>query len=244
MTPLKILIVDDDPEFAQSMGMMLELENHLIEIAYDGESGVGKFSEGAFDVTFMDVRLPGMNGVESFFAIRKIKPEAKVIMMTAFSVEQLIEQAIDGGAFGVFNKPLDLDEVLRMLERAEKGKLILLVDDDSDFVQSMVMALEERGYTALVAYNGQEAVDKVLSNGIDVMILDLRMPVLSGLEVYLELNKNDRVVPTVIVTGYADEEAETIDLLKSMSVSGCLTKPIDMEELVQNIESLIGWSGA
>ena len=240
MTPLNILLVDDDPEFAQSMAMMLELENHSIEICYDGESGVRKFSEGDFDVTFMDVRLPGMNGVESFFAIRKIKPEAKVIMMTAFSVEQLIEQAIDGGAFGVFNKPLDLDEVLRMLERARKDKLILLVDDDSDFMQSMVMALEERGYTVLVANNGQEAVDKMLSNGIDVMILDLRMPVLSGLEVYLELNKNDRVVPTVIVTGYADEEADTIALLKSMSVSGCLTKPIDMEELVRNIAYLIG----
>ena len=240
MTPLNILLVDDDPEFAQSMAMMLELENHLIEISYDGESGVRKFSEGDFDVTFMDVRLPGMNGVESFFAIRKIKPDAKVIMMTAFSVEQLIEQAIDGGAFGVFNKPFDLDEVLRMLERAKKGRLILLVDDDSDFIQSMVMALEERGYTVIVAINGQEAVDKVLTNGIDVLILDLRMPVLSGLEVYLELNKNDRVVPTVIVTGYADEEADTIDLLKSMSVSGCLTKPIDMEELVRNIASLIG----
>ena len=240
MKPLKILLVDDDPEFAKSMAMMLELENHQIEISYDGESGVRKFSEGVFDVTFMDVRLPGMNGVESFFAIRKIKPDAKVIMMTAFSVEQLIEQAIDGGAFGVFNKPLDLDEVLRMLERAKKDRLILLVDDDRDFIQSMVMALEERGYTVLAAYNGQEAVDKVLSNGIDVMILDLRMPVLSGLEVYLDLKKKDRVIPTVIVTGYADEEADTIDLLKSMSVSGCLTKPIDMEELVQNIASLIG----
>ena len=79
----------------------------------------------------------------------------------------------------------------------------------------------------------------MLGNNVDILILNLRLPIMSGLEVYLELKKHHRVLPTVIVTGHAKEEKESIDRLQEMPVAGCLVKPLDMEELLHSIEKLI-----
>ena len=79
MTRRKIFIVDDDPDFTEGVALFLEVAGHAVETASSREAAVQKFSEQDFDITFMDVRMPGMNGVESCFEIRKIKPDAKVI---------------------------------------------------------------------------------------------------------------------------------------------------------------------
>ena len=145
----------------------------------------------------MDVRLPGRNGVESFLEIRRRKPGARVYMMTGFSVEQLLEDAIAGGARGVLHKPLDLQRLLNLLKEI-KPEGILIADDDVEFVASVSEVLAENGYRVGVARDGREAVKRVLDNGFDVLILDLRLPGLDGMEVYMELktaragNSHDR----------------------------------------------------
>ncbi len=108
----------------------------------------------------------------------------------------------------------------------------------------MKVALTEKGYSVCHAPTGREAVDRMLEGGVDYLVLDLRLPVLSGLEVYLELKKQGRVVPTVIVTGYAAEEAESIDALRAMSVTRCLVKPFDPAELAQELKKMSKKRGA
>jgi CheY-like chemotaxis protein len=76
-----------------------------------------------------------------------------------------------------------------------------------------------------------------MSGNIDCLVLDLRLPILSGLEVYLTLKSAGCTVPTDIVTGYAEEEAESIDELRSHPVTGCLTKPFEPKALLQAIET-------
>ncbi len=236
-TGLRIFIVDDDRDFAESLGDVLEPQGHTVVLAYSGEEAVQRFETEDFDITFMDVRMPGMNGVESFFALRKMKPDAKVIMMTAHTVEHLLQQAVENGAVGVLRKPFDMDDLVKMLDVIRPEGVVLVVDDDDDFAESVEKVLTDGGYRVLVARTGDEAVEKVLANDIDLLVLDLRLPVISGFEVYLELKKRGRTVPTIIVTGYAAEESESIDALRSMSVTGCLVKPFDPAELLAVIRT-------
>ena len=116
MTGLRIFVVDDDRDFAESLADVLEPQGHTVALAFSGEEAVQRFATEDFDITFMDVRLPGMNGVESFFALRKMKPDAKVMMMTGFSVEELLRQAVENGAVGVLRKPFDMDDVAAAIE--------------------------------------------------------------------------------------------------------------------------------
>ncbi len=239
MKKLHILIVEDDQDFAESMADILESQGHLVQLAVSGEEAISIFQKQDFDVAFMDVKLPGMNGVESFLEIHKSKPKAKVVMMTAYSVKQLLDEAVENGAWGVLHKPFDLEHVLEILNKI-KSHGILIADDDPDFVNTIIDMLETKGFTVYVARDGKEAVEKVKSNDVDVLLLDLRMPFISGLEVYVELKKFGSTLPTIIVTAYAKEEAEALDKLRTLSVTGILTKPFDPKVLLQAVMEITG----
>lgn len=238
MKPLHILICDDDEDFAESLGDVLESRGHECTLVFTGEDAIRSFRDQDFDVAFMDVRLPGKDGVESFLEVRKFRPDARVFMMTAFSVQQLLERAVDNGALGILNKPFATNEILELVESIKPGGIVLVVDDDPDFAESVETLLTEGGYRVLVAHSGEEALERMGDHEVDLLVLDLRLPMISGLEVYLELKKRDRVVPTVIVTGHAESEQSSIDRLRDMSVTGCLIKPFEPKELLQSLESL------
>ncbi|MCP4544584.1 MAG: response regulator [Chloroflexi bacterium] len=237
MNSLRVFIVDDNIDFAESLALLLEGRGCEVELALSGEEAIEKFHQHDFDITFMDIKLPGKNGVESFMEIRKLNPSARVVMMTGYSVEQLLEQAVEQGAWRILNKPIDVHRVLDMLEEI-KPDGILVVDDDPDFIESVKILLENKGYTVFVAGNGQDAIERIYSQRIDILILDLRMPILNGLETYLELKQNHHVIPTIIVTAYADEESDVIAKLRSMSVSAILRKPFDPRELLNMLKHL------
>ena len=155
------------------------------------------------------------------------------MLMTAYSFDELVSEALEGGALGVLNKPFTTGEVLDAVESIRGGGLVLVVDDDPDFVESVTALLEGRGYSVCSASNGQAGVQAVLdAEKVDFLILDLHLPMLSGFEVFLELKRLGREIPTIIVTGYASENVENIDSLRSMAHTGCLVKPFAPAELL------------
>ena len=239
MKSMQVFIVDDDPDFAEGVTLMLELAGHEVTTARSGEEAVRMFGERQFDVTLMDIRMPGMNGHESLQALRRIRPDARVIMMTAYSVEELIRQSLADGALGVLHKPIDSESLLRALRDANPAGVILVADDDPDFSQAMESTLAEAGYQVRVAGSGPEAVDLALSGSFDVLLLDLRMPVLGGLEVYRELLRQGCSLPTIVMTGYEVEEADSIEQLKELSAKTCLVKPFGSEELLRAVGALV-----
>jgi two-component system, NtrC family, response regulator HydG len=237
MNPIRVFIVDDDKDLAESLSIALEGSGCEVEVAHSGEEAITIFRERDFDIAFMDVKLPGKNGVESFLEIKKMKPWVKVVMMTGYSVEQLLEQALDNGAWGILKKPIDMKILLETLKNVEK-KGVLVVDDDPDFVASTQDFLSNSGYKVFVASNGEDAIRSLRSKAIDVLILDLRMPILNGLETCVQLKKEGIFVPTIIVTAFAEEEKKALDMLCLMPVCGLLKKPFNPKDLINNINNL------
>lgn len=235
MNAKKVFIVDDDEDFAESLAMVLEGRGYQVELASSGEEAIRKFRENDYAITFMDVKMSGKNGVESFLEIRKFKPDARVVMMTGYSVEQLLNQAIENGAWDVLSKPLDIAKVLKLISELPAGG-VLIADDDPDFVESIKGLLEAVGKIVFVASNGQEAVNRVVAGGIDLLILDMRMPVLNGLEAFLELKRRGCLVPIIVVTAFGTEEMQNV---QNMAVNGILKKPFDPGELLNAVEALL-----
>jgi two-component system response regulator HydG len=231
---MRVFIVDDDQDHAESVADILELRGYSTQVCFSGEHAVERFREEDFDVVLMDVKLPGMNGVETFFEFRKIRPDARVFMMTGFSVEQLVAQAVENGALGVLHKPFAIDQLLEMLERVKPRGMVLVADDDPEFAQSIEPILRRNGYVVEIARNGQEALEKASAPGVNCLILDLRMPLLSGLEVYLALRENGTPIPTVFVTGFADDARATMARLQHFT-EGLLVKPFDPDDLLRAV---------
>lgn len=240
MNALKIFVVDDDRDAAEGLAEVLELDGHQVRVAHSGADAVRIFGEQDFDIAFMDVMMPGLNGVESFLKIRKIKPNARVVMMTGYSVEQLLTKAVDGGAYGVLHKPLVIEDVLRKLEDVKPAGMILVADDDPDFCEGIKEILEQHDYQVCFAHTGQQAIDMVLEGDIDVLMLDLRLPVIDGLEVYLQLKNRGCNVPTIVATGYAREESGALEKLREMEGTGVLVKPFDPSDLLAALAEIPG----
>ena len=236
MKSLTILVVDDDRDVAGALAEVFELEGHHVTLAHSGQDAIQKFVEADFDIAFIDVLMPGVNGVESFLEIRRIKPEAKVFLMTGYSVQQLLDQAIEHGALGVLNKPVDMAQVLDILERVGPRGIVVVADDDPDFGQSIRDLLAAHNYRVSLVGDGREAVEVVSAGGVDVLVLDLKLPILDGLEVYTCLKESNCDVPTIIVTGHAGEKRSALEALRDMSVTGVLRKPFEPPLLLDTVQ--------
>ncbi len=235
---LDILVVDDDRDLAEAIGEALEMAGHNTTLAGSGTEAIDAYSRERFDITFLDVKLPDINGVETLAAIRQMDSTARVVMMTGYRIEQLLAEAAENGAVKVLYKPFAMEAVLATLKEVLPSGMVLVADDDPEFAASTKQLLQADGYKVLVARTGKEAVEQALANTFDVLVLDLRMPVLHGLEVYQELRRQGRCIPTIIVTGFAEEECASLDTLKSLSVTGCLFKPFAPERLLEAVNEL------
>jgi two-component system response regulator HydG len=235
----RVLVIDDDRDHAESIVDILSMRGHQVEAAFSGEAGVKRFRDEDFDIVFMDVKLPGMSGVETFFEFKKIRPDAKVMMMTGYSVEQLISQAIANGALGVLRKPFAIGDLLQVLDTVKPRGLVLVADDDPDFAESVKPILTQQGYRVVVASTGQEALDQAAKEGVNCLILDLAMPLLTGVEVYLKLKELGKSIPTIFVTGFPGEKTAALAGLRPID-QGILLKPFDPQDLIHAIAAATG----
>jgi two-component system response regulator HydG len=233
----RVLIVDDDRDHAESLVDVIEMRGHVTQLAHSGEEAIGYFRTGDFDFVLLDVKLPGINGVDTFLELKKIRPTAQVMMMTGYSVEQLVTRAIEGGALGVLHIPFAATEILELLVEVKQRGRVLVADDDPDFVDSIVPILESAGYRVDTAATGAETLGKMQHGHVDCLLLDLSLPVLSGAELYARLVDASRIVPTVLMTGGSGETKED-SRLRSQTY-GMLFKPIDPNALLAVIDAAV-----
>jgi two-component system, NtrC family, response regulator HydG len=241
---MRVFIIDDDRDHAESVADVLAMRGFECELAFSGEAGLARFREAEFDIVFMDVKLPGMNGVETFFEFRKLKPDVRVMLMTGFSLEQLVAQAVEGGALGVLRKPFAITELLDVLEQVKPRGMVLVADDDPEFAASLEPVLRQHGYTVRIAKTGDEALALASQGTLTCLILDVRMPVLSGIEVYLRLKQAGRAVPTIFITGFVGERSAALARLSRPLEQEILMKPFDPSELLAALDAVMAGASA
>ncbi len=114
-----VLVVDDDRGVRFTLEGIIDDEGYMVKGAENGYQAIELVKEINFQWVFMDIRMPGINGVETYLEIKKISPDSRVVMMTGFSVEELVNQALEEGVFAVLYKPLPVERVLSILKSGE-----------------------------------------------------------------------------------------------------------------------------
>jgi len=217
----------------------LEAKGYAVESENSGEAAIAKVNEKSFDVILMDIKMPTMNGVETFKQIKKISPKTAVIMVTAYSLENLIKEALAEGAFGVLHKPLDIDKLIEQIELAkERGMLILVTDDDPNTRETFKDVLEAKGYKVSTAATGEEAIEQSRERPDDILFIDMKLPALNGLETYLAIKEINPRVIAVIITGYYEETKDLVDKALEKGAYTFLQKPLDMDKVLGLIEEI------
>ena len=235
-TKTNILVVDDQIGMLETFTDILEDRDCNVVTADNGFTAIKKVKEQSFDLIFMDIKMPGLNGVQTFRELKKIDPKITVIMMTAYSVEDLIEEAVEEGAYAVIYKPFDMDKVIQTIERVLENNLILVVDDRLEDRQLFADILADKDYQVTTAKDGYEAIDLVKKDNFGIIFIDVNMPGIDGVQTFEQIHEIRPDVPVIMITGYSVEE-----MLKEAVGKGayaCLHKPFDMEKIIQIVEEV------
>ena len=114
-------------------------------------------------------------------------------------------------------------------------KKILLVDDDSDFLESTQLMLMDEGYDVIPASSGEDAVEKYKESKSDIVFLDIKMPGIDGFETFFRIIKQDSDARVVFTSSYAIED-EKFKKAKKLKLCGLMPKPFEYERFEQVVK--------
>ena len=234
----KVLVVDDDRRMVKTICDILRVKGHDPHPAYSGEEAVHKVRGESFDCLLMDIKMPGIDGVEALKLIKAAAPDLPAVLMSAYATENQAEEASRHGAFAVLTKPIDVQMVLSFLALLRKEESILIVDDDPMFCGTLKEILQARGYRV----EAETDPDRVLGHmegGYELLVvLNLKLGRADGTDVLKEIRGKYPTKPVVLVTGYQGESTSSIEQGMRIGAYTCLYKPLEIEKLVAIIEEI------
>jgi len=298
MSKIRVLLVDDEEDYVRTMAERLEMRDLPSRVATSGAEALDMVQAEAPDVMVLDLRMPGIDGMQVLERVKNEHPQVQVIILTGHGSEKEEKEARALGAFEYLQKPADTGQLLDTITaawkrglkvaaellRESKGKFdrtmeaaawaeagipemaveaidrptrrpeeevelgdgaeppaekpsgalkVLLVDDEEDYVRTMSERMGMRDLGSDVALTGEQALEMLDEDVPDVMVLDLRMPGMGGLEVLAEVKKRHPEVEVIMLTGYPTEDDERE--ARRLGAFEYLHKPVDISELMQTI---------
>ena len=125
MLKYRLLVVDDEKSQREILAGFLQKEGFSVALAESGEQALKLFEEKFYEMALIDMKMPGMDGLELLKRIKKISPDTQVIVMTAFGTVETAVSAMKEGAFYYVNKPVDLEELKVILKKASETHSLL-----------------------------------------------------------------------------------------------------------------------
>jgi DNA-binding NtrC family response regulator len=120
--PVKILIVDDEKDFVEMFSLRLTRQGEKVSTAYSGQDALDLLEKTAIDVVILDIRMPGMDGIETLKKIKASHPLVEVIMLTGHGSTETAVEGMKEGAFDYLMKPADFEDISKKLANAWKRK--------------------------------------------------------------------------------------------------------------------------
>ena len=289
MSKIRVLLVDDEEDYVRTMAERLKMRDLGSRVATSGAEALAMVQDEAPDVMVLDLRMPGIDGMQVLEQVKDEHPQVQVIILTGHGSDKEEKEARALGAFEYLQKPADTGQLLDTITaawkrglkvaaellRESKGKFdrtmeaaawaeagvpemavdtveqrdpgredggeepvsgalkVLLVDDEEDYVRTMAERMEMRDLGSDVALGGEQALEMLAEGVPDVMVLDLRMPGLGGMEVLARVKASYPQVEVIVLTGYGTDEDE--QEARRLGAFEYLRKPVDIADLMQTI---------
>ena len=256
----RVLIIDDNAQARSVLSGMLTNLSFIADEAPSGQEGIEMVRQAAlarepYDIAFVDWQMPGLDGIETgrrILALPNLDTAPHLVMVTAYGREEVLKQAEESGFENVLIKPVTssilfdtaigaLGADLEATETVEaglsfdieriRGARVLLVEDNEINQEVAIGQLEEAEVFVDLAENGAEAVRMVRENDYDVVLMDMQMPVMDGIEATRILRSNPRFETLPIIAMTANALVSDREMCLEAGMNDHIAKPIDPDQL-------------
>lgn len=265
----RALIIDDNASARTVLLSLLSSMSVLADEAPSGRDGIEMVHQAAargepYDIVYVDWKMPTLDGIETSKQIIALEnvPTPRVVMVTAYGREEVLKNAEDAGVENVLVKPVTsstlLDTTISLLSTGEdqeetqyaepetievehlRGIRVLLVEDNEINQEVALGQLEDAEVVVDVAENGEIAVGMVRSNEYDIVLMDMQMPVMDGIEATRVIRADSRFDKLPIVAMTANAMAVDRDRCLEAGMNDHIPKPIDPDQLFGALSRWVG----
>lgn len=253
-----ILVIDPDEKTRRNHSVHFRKQGYQVDTSYGITIAVEKMKNIHFDCILMDVNLPEMKGYEAVKILKTIDPTSKIIITTAKNTIELEAKVRRQDIFYYHIKSFDKKEldlavknVFEIVGKAKEARKmngpakILIIDDDPDYVEATRMVLEGKDYKVEVAYNRNEAMDKIDQMKPDLILLDIMMDRLDdGFTICYKLKHDQKLrnIPVFAISSITEKTGFKFNPKTDgeyFEADDYALKPIESEELLRRIEALL-----
>lgn len=259
----KILVIDDEAAIVNGLIKMLTSWGYEAKASLSGLHGVKYLQSEQFDLVITDMRMPDINAIDLIKRVKLLSPEIKIIILSGSLAELNTSEIEALNIFKLLEKPISqrelkaaVHEALGMPEFKKSDEIkkigtesvdvtggwkkngfskgdILVVDDNKDLANSIKSLLSFKNYNVTTAFDGREALDKIKSHKFNLILMDIRMPNMNGIEAVKKIKDINPDLFIVMMTGEAgDDEVENALHEGGYAI---LRKPFSPDKLLKSI---------
>lgn len=215
---IRLLLVDDEEEFLDATTRALRRRGFSVSPAKNGQYALTLLGRQVFDVVVLDVKMPGMDGVDVFRQIKRNLPRLPVILLTGHgSVQQAFETSREG-VFDYLAKPCGVEELAETARKAEEQARqmrvtmppdggeevrLLFVEDEPELLETLSASLQRCGIKVTKAAGGRQALRLLGSATFDVALVDVKMSGMDGIAFVRRLKERDPLTEVILLTGHS-----------------------------------------
>ena len=255
---IRALVVDDNPTSRVILKGMLEHIGLIVDLAKSGYEALEMLrntqGEESYKLLVLDWRMPGMDGIDTAAAIlsdASIEPKPPMFMVSAYANAELVKQTNEMGFKGLLFKPVNQSFLFNLVVETLgkgiitlsevshdksaisdlKGAKILLVEDNEINRQVAQEILSSTGIEVYEAFNGQHALDFLEESEVDLVLMDIQMPVMDGYEAASRIRQQMKYKDMPIIAMTAHAMVGDIEASRAAGMNGHISKPFDPEDL-------------
>ena len=229
---LHILVVDDDPSMTKTLVDILDAKGYRADMANSGPEALEKLDEVRPDFIISDIKMPDVNGVALYRNIKSRCPDLPVVLMTAYSDDQLVQEGLEAGVIAALSKPLNIRRLLDFLAFLQQERTILIVDDDPKFCLTLGEILRHKDFSVTLV-NGPAEVLGSITASEDIVLLDMKLNSVGGIKVLRDIRQHYPNLPVILITGHQEEMEQAIETALELGAHTCLYKPFNIEQLME-----------
>lgn len=233
----RLLVVDDDLDTCANLADILSDIGYDVQTASDATAALRALDEHAFDIVLLDLKMPGMDGLQLYRELKRRSASTVAILITGFADSETRERAKQLGVWRILPKPVDVPALLPLISEAAEQPLLLIVDDDSEFCASLKDVLRERSFRVGIAGSAHEAARQMNRQEFPIVLVDWQLPDADGLKLLEEIHSQHPQSRTVLLTGHRHELSQRLEKNMLHGVDVFFYKPLDIDGFLDTLQN-------